>query len=66
MSSSQLGKLTSHVIWHVKYGDFKCDLKITYLDEFIAEMETDIEKPQMEETDWKKNLRLLEKDVALI
>ena len=34
----------SHVIWHVKYGDFKCDLKITYLDEFIAEMETDIEK----------------------
>ena len=33
-----------------KYGDSKYDLKSPYLDEFIAEMETGIEKPQLEES----------------
>ena len=44
----------SHCDMAFKYGDFKSHLKSPYLEEFIAEMETDIEKPQMEETDWKK------------
>ena len=33
-----------------KYGDFKSHLKSPYLDEFIAEMETGIENPQLEES----------------